>query len=140
MLRFLSDMYLDAPDVDRDRHAAILLQIVRNSSAAPVCPGPVATAASNALSLLVAGRLPLAGEDLSGISAPYAHLAQAALSGVNFSGAQLVGANLAGSCLDGCDLRGTNLSGCELSLLLLGHTGFFVCVCQQSTFGCTLSV
>eukprot|EP00741_Cyanophora_paradoxa_P001637 tig00000498_g1588.t1 len=99
-LRALGEALRSQP---RDARVAALLRAVA-ASRARVAPAPALLAAANAISVLVAGGVPLEGRDLRNIRVP----------GSVLRGARLAGSDLRGADLRGCDLRGADLRGCNL--------------------------
>ncbi|KJU82397.1 repeat-containing protein [Candidatus Magnetobacterium bavaricum] len=121
---FLSEMKVDN---------STLLGIVNDSKT----NSAIATAASNAATLLNVRRFSFAGHDLSGVRIPGADLSCAVLDGADLCGADICGVNFRQVFLRNTNLTGSRMDGVEFGEMpyLQGHSGYVrsVAISQDGT-------
>ncbi|KAG0374293.1 hypothetical protein BGX24_010585 [Mortierella sp. AD032] len=131
IIQFLCDRVKSTPNFEQE-----LRRVVNQSKT----DSSAATAATNAITILVKAGSPFNGADLRGVKIPGADLSDGQFDSVQLQGADLTGVILSRSWLRQADLNGAQLEGLRFGELPYLDTGEVIRACTYSPDGRMLAV
>jgi WD40 repeat protein len=131
IIQFLCDRVMSNPDFEQQLRAVIDLSKVNVSAA---------TAAANAITILVRADVDFNGADLQGVKISGANLSEGQFDSAQFQGADLRGVNLSRSWLRQADMSNAQLEGVQFGEFPYLETDGSVKCCSYSPDGSMLAV